>query len=257
MDNDHLHNNNLNKPWSTSPSSGDFDKEANEGWEMIGKENWDEIQKKLSKEIDTAAHHGEPITLSAHSESQSRKRIWSYGIAASVLVVLGIGLSVIFTNSNPKQSSILGEGAHVVLYEQYYRSLGGPEDNYRSDIGGSALASVEHSASEAFNELDYKQSISFYSELLKESPQNPKYTLFLGLSYINDGRYDDAILLFNNYTISDHKYDEDIQWYLALAHLRKGEIQTSRLLLHSIASDQKSYYSDVASELITKMTQLK
>lgn len=238
----------MKKPWDLSSPPTDFEKEAKEGWRKIGEDQWGSIENKLSQKINQAVQDDGFEHLAP--KKNSRGRLWSYGIAASIVIIIGIGLfSKTLFNSDSKN--------HILLFNQYYQTLESPEDNFRSDVEENSVASLEHNASDAFDELDYKRSIAFYSELLKESPRNPKYTLFLGLSYINDGKFDEAILLFNNHSLSNEKYDDDIQWYLALAHLRKGEIQTSKLLLRSIANDQKNYYSPVASELVNKMKRLK
>ncbi|MCO5248598.1 MAG: tetratricopeptide repeat protein [Chitinophagales bacterium] len=227
----------------SSWSSSEFDNEAKEGWDMIGFEKWDVIHKTLDEKIDK-------ITDKEQNLSVVKKRGFSrsliVGMAAVVLLLLGISTRFLWS-----------EDPNVKLFNQYYKALSAPEDVFRGDQSSSQIPLKAKQASEAYDELDYKKSVEFYTELLKENPNNAKYTLFLGLSYLNQGRYDDAILLFNDYTPQGVQYDEDIQWYLALAHLRKGEIQTSRLLLQTIYQNRESYYANTAKELATRLDKLK
>ncbi|MCO5233558.1 MAG: hypothetical protein LC105_08170 [Chitinophagales bacterium] len=245
-----MNKNNRNKikeDLSSNQIMSDFDKEAQEGWENIGFENWEDIHQKLDYLIDQ-----QTITISK-SESISKTSIWKklsipMSIAAVFLIAIGIGISILY--EQPKDTNIS-------LYTEYYRPLDAPEDNFRGEEKTQDIESKAKQASDAYDELEYKKSIMFYSELLAESPNNSKYTLFLGLSYINTGEYDKAILLFNNHAPQNSNYDEDIQWYLALAHLRRGEIQTSKAILESISHTKNNYYSSSAGELYNKLSQLK
>lgn len=243
MDNHHNHNNgNFDK--SLFSAGSDFDKEAKDGWDKIGMENWDDIQQRLSSKIDgMITKESSPV-----KPTKTRKiTAASYGIAAMIMIVLGLSIKLIY-NDRPE---------NIVLFENYYKPLNAPEDTFRGEEKLNEAEEKARLASDAYDDLEFKKSIAFYSELLKEFPNNSKYTLFLGLSYINDGKYEDAIVLYNGYKPQGISYDEDIQWYLALAHLRKGEVQTSRLLLQNIANNSQSYYSETATELVSKMTRLK
>lgn len=234
----------LKKYLMTSEMKTGFEKEAQEGWKEAGIENWDHIHMKLNADIDRI------ISQQSTESASVKKRIYSsfpYGIAAIVMIVLGLSIKFIYQK----------EPQNVQLFEAYYRPLSGPEDTFRNEEKLNKSEEKARYASEAYDEMEYKKAIAFYSELLKESPNNSKYTLFLGLSYINDGKYDDAIILYNSHSPQGISYDDDIAWYLALAHLRKGEIQTSKHLLKSISSNTRNDYSDTAKELIAKLEKLR
>jgi hypothetical protein len=74
---------------------------------------------------------------------------------------------------------------------------------------------------------------------------------------MNDGKFEEAINLYNLHVSNNTPYDEDIKWYLALAHLRKGELKTSSLLLENIAHDPENYYANTAEELVNKLSKIK
>lgn len=234
--------NNNNKEMFQNDS--DFDFEAQEGWKEIGIENWDKIHQKLEKRIDEqieSSQKNRPKTLPLKKNTS-----WKYiSIAAVFLVIVGFSLKLLLPTTTSD-----------TLFEEYYRPLNAPEDNFRSDNAITIEEKVQQ-ASDAYDELEHKKAIALYSELLKEHPNHPKYILFLGLSYINDERYDDAIKLYNSYNPQNVSYDEDIQWYLALAHLKKGEILTSKNLLINISQKEKNDYAQTAQELVAKLDKLK
>lgn len=241
------HREQIKKEFAQHNPTTDFDKEAKEGWDNIGMEHWDRIHEKLDQMINNK------VSMSNVSKEkiipiQKRNRL-SIQLSIAAMILLTVGLSLKFILDQPNQ--------HEQLFETYYKPLDAPEDNFRSEEKQENINEKAVMASDAYDDLEYKKSIGFYSELLKESPGNSKYTLFLGLSYINDGKYDEAIQLYNFHTSNTSPYDEDIKWYLALAHLRKGEIQTSKLLLENIAQDSKNYYATTADELVNKLAKLK
>lgn len=224
-------------------SNEDFEKEAREGWEKIGWENWDNIMHRLNGRLDDT-------TVSEKQESSSNTFIaWFKPLSIAASILMAIGISFILFKNN--------EVDHLQLFSQYYKPLDAPEDNFRSNADTISTSPIEKKASDAYEDLEYKKAIAFYSELHKENPKNAKYVLFLGLSYINDERYDDAIQLYNAYPLQNSPYDEDILWYLALAHLKKGEILTSKNLLINISNKKDNYYANTALELITKLDRLK
>lgn len=230
---------------SIQQPSDDFEKEASEGWQEVGMDKWDAIHQKLDHLMDGEIRSSE--TPIKPLQSTTRKKFpFSISIAAMILVIMGLSIHFIFNQPE-----------NVSLFDQYYRPLDAPEDNFRSGENVQTVDERAKSASDAYDDLEYKKSIALYSELLKEYPDNSKYTLFLGLSYINDGKFDQAITLFNTHVDKNTPYDEDIEWYLALAHLRKGEIQTSKSMLLRISEDDKNYYSNTAKELVSKLATLK
>jgi tetratricopeptide (TPR) repeat protein len=225
----------------------DFDKESQEGWEKIGMEHLDSIQQRLDQIIDKELSMNNAIEVKIVPIQKSNRFPFKMSIAAMILITLGLSIKFVF--DQPAQN--------IQLFETYYKPLEAPEDNFRSEEKNEAINENARIASDAYDDLEYKKAIGFYTELLNEFPNNSKYTLFLGLSYINDGKFDEAINLYNLHTSNNTPYDEDIKWYLALAHLRKGEIQTSKLLFENIALDSKNYYAHTADEIVNKLSKLK
>jgi tetratricopeptide (TPR) repeat protein len=107
-------------------------------------------------------------------------------------------------------------------------------------------------AEKAYNELDYPNAILYYKQLLNKDPNQDKYILFLGVSYLADNQTEQAIRLFNNSPYKNSMYAEDINWYLALAYIKKGDTQTAAILLQNLAK-VSDYYKDQAWALYKKL----
>ena len=244
--NNHTDRENWKKKLFANPADSDFEQEATEGWAQIGKENWEQIHHNLDNRIDKIISSSSNKEVSLPSKPAFLK--FRYSIAALLLVLIGTSVFIY---------SIRKQNTPEVLFNAYYKPLSAPESHFRGDEKTQDIPTQSLEASDAYDQLEYKKAIALYSELLKESPNNSKYTLFLGLSYINDGKYNEAIILFNNHKTQNTSYDEDIKWYLALAHLRKGEVKTSSIILKDIASNSNSYYNETAEQLVQKLAQLK
>lgn len=220
----------------------EFFNEASEGWNSAGLEKMDHLLSKVDQRIDAR------VKAEATTEPTKVRKlwtVWAMGIAASILlVVAGIRF---FSEEPAAPVSYTAEA----LYDEYYKPLSGPEPVYRGD--NDFKKSKEQIASISYDEREFDISILHYKELLNENPGSAKYTLFLGLSLMSYERYDDAILLYNSYKPTGVSYDEDIRWYLALAHLKKGELNTAQIIFESLAENPKSYYHQGASEIIARL----
>ena len=235
----------IKKKLTSSQNLSEFEQESKEGWSKIDFENWEDINQKLEEQIDTIVATQNKVQKTTDNK-RSFQLSYIVGFAAMILILLGLSVKF-FWSDTPTDK----------IFNEYYHPLSGPEDTFRGESPQEEALEKEKQASQAYDDLDYSKSIDFYSELLKEYPNNAKYTLFLGLSYINDGKYDNAILIYNNYIPKGVQYEDDIQWYLALAHLKRGEIQTSRFILKTIYEDNDNYYSSTAKDLAMRLEQLK
>ena len=219
-----------------------FFNEASEGWDNVGLDKMDSILSKIDQRIDARVNAAAPAP-----QTKVRKlwMVWATGIAASILLLVA---GIRFFTEEPAATPTYTADA---LYEAYYKPLSGPEPVYRGD--NDFKKPKDKVASMAYDEKEFDIAILHYKELLNENPGSAKYTLFLGLSLMSYERYDDAILLYNSYKPTGVTYDEDIRWYLGLAHLKKGEFNTAQAILESLAKNPKSYYQEGASEIIAKI----
>lgn len=223
----------------------EFMQEAAEGWSKAGTENFDRVLNRLDERIDQAS----VPAYATPAEPKVRKLFspWSAGIAASI-VLLAAGFWW-FTRPAAEVSSGFSTDD---LYAEYYKPLStiGIEPTFRGEHNHAK--SKEKAAATAYDARDYDIAIVHYRELLKEKPGDPKYTLMMGIALMSYEQYDDAITLFNAYVPAGVTYDEDIEWYLALAHLKKGQFNSARSLFEKLAARNGSYYKINALEILAR-----
>lgn len=222
---------------NNNDAQDDFLNEAKEGWQQLGKEKFEGISQQLDHRIDAKIlpekKEGKVVSLNTNFF-----RVLT--IAATVLVAV---VSIWMFNSKQNNPEQLFAGYYKPLHDSNVSSVRGEEDQVEPNA---------FKAAQAFESEEFDQAIFYYKELLRSQPGNAKYTLFLGLAYMSSGKADAAINLYNTFKPGGDKYDEDIQWYLALAYLQKGETRTAKVLMKDL-TQSKGYYATTAAELMKKM----
>jgi tetratricopeptide (TPR) repeat protein len=222
---------------NVNDTQDDFLKEAQEGWQALGSKKYDAIHQQLENRIDAATA---PAKKEAKVVSLNANFFRVMTIAATVLVAV---VSIWMFNSKQNSPEQLFAGYYKPLHDSNVSVVRGEEDKVEPNA---------FKAAQAYEAEEFDQAIFYYKELLKSQPGNAKYTLFLGLAYMSSGKSDAAINLYNDFKPSGDKYDEDIQWYLALAYLQKGEVRTAKVLIKDL-TQSKGYYASTAGELLKKM----
>jgi tetratricopeptide (TPR) repeat protein len=231
----------------------DFLREASEGWEQVGLEKMDDVMSRLDQRIDAVAE-----VIPASEKKEIFRRLfstWTVGLAASVMLVV---LGVWYLNRPQTPDKLIADHQQVseqalaeALYNEYFKALDGPDPVFRGER--EVANAKKQAATIAYDAKDFDLAIRHYKELLAEKPHDPKYTLFLGLAYMSLGEYEAAITLYNSYVPGGVTYDEDIEWYLSLAHLKNGQINSARPILEKLAQNQDSYYKLSASEIVARL----
>lgn len=225
-------------------SDDDFLQEAAEGWQAAGMDKMDAILNRIDQRIDERTGAQSAIKESPVVPIGRPSRAgWWIGLAASVMLAV---LAIFFFSKEDKALT------SDELFAMYYQPLQAPEPVFRGENNSSTPQKVQQ-ASDLYGNGQYDQAIAYYQELLKEYPLHPKYTLFLGLSYMQQEKYNEAIALFNTHVPSGTTYDEDIQWYLSLAHLKQGNLNTARTMLEKFRDSEGSYYKTNAGQIIAQM----
>lgn len=231
----------------------DFLREAAEGWEQVGPEKMDDIMARLDKQVEARV---EVVPASDKTGIiRSLFSAWTVGIAASVMLVV-VGVWYLSRPQAPgnmvaDQQQVSEQAIANALYDEYFKALDGPDPVFRGER--DLTNAKKQAATIAYDAKDFDLAIRHYKELLAEKPQDPKYTLFLGLAYMSLGEYEAAITLYNSYVPGGVTYDEDIEWYLSLAHLKNGQINSARPILEKLAQSQNSYYKISASEIVARL----
>jgi tetratricopeptide (TPR) repeat protein len=107
-------------------------------------------------------------------------------------------------------------------------------------------------AFQAYENGDYTRASTLFKELLNEE-NDPGMLMLLGNSNLMMERTMEAI---NNFTELRDKYDEldeEAAWYLALCHLKNGDLEQARVLFRE-ASESGSPYASRARDILEELS---
>lgn len=133
-------------------------------------------------------------------------------------------------------------------YAHYFRPLTHPDMTLR---GGSDSSQANY-AVKAYETENYKQAIYHYRKLLDEQPGEEKHRLFLGIAYLANYQPEKAVEILSAPFGVRTEFEDDRQWYLALAYLRINNFAAAKALLNGLANGT-SYYREMAGELSNKL----
>lgn len=135
---------------------------------------------------------------------------------------------------------------YVALYDTYYQPY--PVDANVRGINSSLKESI------ALYDLEkYNKVVAYYTENQFLANQGNIHTVLLGVSYLNTGRTEQAITLFERNTgFNEMPYRDYIQWYLGLAYLKNGNVDKARSVLNRVI-EQNMIHSLKAREIIDQL----
>ena len=181
------------------------------------------------------------------SGSQSRKkttnvislRRWM-GWTAAAVVLIALGWWVLFDKD---------QVTHEDLYAAYFE----PEPNlfHPEQRGGEELALIDR-AFQAYDYENHEQAIRLFEDLLKER-YDASVQFYLGVSYLADENPDKALKALNDFLKNSQDMQNEAKWFMALAHLKSGEIDKTREQLEVITKTKNSK----TSQAVALMKQLK
>lgn len=151
----------------------------------------------------------------------------SIGIAASLLIGLNF-LGVFSSNLNELP----------VLQSEITR-------------GGNNDEDVLNAAVTSFNDKDYKESILLFSELATSDSTNTRFNHYLGLSYVGDEHWQEAIDVLIPLANGNSLYREDAAYFVALSAWELKDPSLTKKYA-SIISENNSYYKK-AQKLLKKI----
>jgi tetratricopeptide (TPR) repeat protein len=158
---------------------------------------------------------------------------------AAVLITVSIIVSVVW---------YFGYPSNDMLFGQYYEPFLAENTSgfSRGDYELKSIALIYHA------EGNYESAIPAFLELLKIQPEDYEARFLLGISYIETGKYNEALKLFNQIKDSPPNfYTDDALWYAALVELKLSNFQSSRNLFLQI--EQSSEYWLPAQKLLEKV----
>ena len=160
-------------------------------------------------------------------------------IAASVILILGIGLLLISRSNDSEYDTLYA--SHYKLYPNTVFNI------TRSDT----TSSTERKAFEAYQDGNMELAANYFKTL--KTSQRPEYiNFYLGQVYLNKNSYADAIDYFNSSIHEDHYLEGESYWYLALASLKLGDIKKAKDHLTELTTNY-SYMNEEAKLLLENL----
>lgn len=218
----------------------ELENKAQKGLESFSKKgNIRSVKANLDDLVDDMLgdEDGDPT-----SNSKGKKMKWIY----IAIAVLGLALIGYLGYKDGSQKKVLIEAP--VLYAQYFEVLPGTNSaNERGKDQESEISSDGDIGMENYNKGNYKNAA-----LILKQQDELDYLVFGAIAEMKNDNHDSAIdlLLKSQQLDSANKYKDIIEWYLALANLKKGNTQQAKNLLSSIAN--KSHYKREQANMILK-----
>ena len=172
------------------------------------------------------------VMLAEKNYNSSSKSISWWKIAASLVVLLGLG--ILF--------SILWDDKPAILFDDYYRPYP-VEDVFRGEASNSLEQAVD-----LYTNEDYENAIPAFKKLKEKFPSNYQLTMYLGSCYLGINNPDKALNEFQQLTTIP-AYQEHATWYLSLSYLSLGNKAKASSLLQKIVAYDGIYKSDAINLL--------
>ncbi len=131
---------------------------------------------------------------------------------------------------------------HEQLYVRYNQSY--PEVTEVLDHPHQQFEGGGQRAFFLYRKGEYEMAANAFERLLQKYPDNTVYLFYKGQSEMQNGEHETAIDYFNKVLAKgreqNHFY-EPARWYVALCHLKNGDIEQTRSLVKEIVEDEKKY----------------
>lgn len=168
-------------------------------------------------------------------QSQKTNSYWWY--AAAMIPILIVGSYIFFSQPNPAN-----------LYEEFYEPYGVYE--FGMERGDVERDSLRQSAFDAYINERYNESLTALEQLSEIDPKDG-YIFYQGACLIELENFEGARVKFER--IADQsKYWQQSRWYIALIHLKEGNVDECRLILNDLA-DKKGGVGKRAKELLDEL----
>ncbi|MFD0962562.1 hypothetical protein [Pseudofulvibacter geojedonensis] len=167
-----------------------------------------------------------------------RKRYSWYAVASSFVILLAVGYSLWFTDSNTPEN----------LYADYSDLSSLPSLTLRNDAD-KLLSDAE----QLFLEKEYTNALialELYEAKYKTS--NPSTILYKGICLLETNNFNKAAETFTLLQNSNTLDSDKAYWYLAMTHLKRKDLKTTKSLLKEIVKNK--YHNHVkANQLLLQI----
>lgn len=214
-----------------------------------------ELQKECDfrKNVDSAILEDDVMNLrqtmteitqsrSSYSKLKARKLYFSISIAASIIVLLTVGLNIFYLNNDITSREI---------YDTYYSKYNAI-CNSRSVIRVESSNVLITSAFDAYSDGDFNTAAQNFEKALSLDAEDVTVKFYLGLCNMELGKYAEAQLLFYDLVKSeDHLFWEQSNWYLALSYLAQDNKPKAKMYFLNIKKQNMCMQNE--SKIILKL----
>ena len=138
------------------------------------------------------------------------------------------------------------------IFHKYYQ----PYSVTITDRSGSdEINTLLTSAMESYKERDYDQALQLFQKVLTKR-EDVAASLYSGISYMEIQKYKKANQSFEDVVEDkDNLYLNQARWYMSMCHIRLGDIENARNMLHTLA-EESEYYRDKARKVEHKLRRI-
>jgi len=190
----------------------------------------------VEKEEDSA-FKGALKEFEGNSTSSPKRPILKWLIAASILILVGVGSSLVFQKSST--DSLFAEN-----FEPYANVI-------QPIVRGNDARDIKTEAFVAYESEDFELAETHFTTLLNSTSDS--YVLFyLANTKLALGKPKEAIPLLNSYMSTGENLSSQAQWYLAMALIQAGEKVPAKEVLQKIVTFE-GYGTEKAMLLLEKL----
>ncbi|MCK8522691.1 hypothetical protein M0D21_13990 [Aquimarina sp. D1M17] len=173
--------------------------------------------------------------VTGNRKNVNHKKLWSIGIAATVVILFMVSLFVFKDNS----------------YDDLYGTYIHLDEIPSLVTRGNRTHSLLEKAQLLFEEKEYDRAVQFFSEYhQKETTINPLSYIYNGIAYIELGKFDNALEQFELLEQSKTLQAKKANWYKALVFLKQKNKVALKSILQTIISDNSNYKYTEAKEIL-------
>jgi len=183
----------------------------------------------FKKTLETVSNNYFKDTASSKSKLR-RINPWFYSVAAAAILIIGF---------------FIGQQFSSPIYDDY-ANYGTISLTVRGDQNETLTK-----AETTFNNHNYKNAETYFSELLQSDPDNIEFQLYQAVSLVELNHYVQADALFNGIMKTPSVYKQKATWYLALSKLKQKDTESCIRILKSIPEDAEDY--EQAQKLLNKL----
>lgn len=168
----------------------------------------------------------------------SQKSYAPWLVAASILVLVGIGILTMF--NNPANSDQL----YMAYFEPY-------ENVVQPITRGQSIESMKTEVFISYEKKAYKKAAAGFQQLYETTGES-YYLLYQANALMADGQPQKAVPLLKQHLAAKDAFAEKSRWYLALAYLKTNETKKAKIVLRNIVAG-KTYKADDAKEILKEL----